>query len=531
MIRVAAAAAGLIFFVMLCLACANRLNPTGGPRDEEPPQIIAESSTQNFQTNFESKEIALTMNEWVELDDPINQVLVSPPLDQRPDIRLKGKTVVFNFHEDEVLREGATYTINFGEAIKDLTEGNPLANFSFVFSTGDFIDSLIVTGHIADAFSGEPVEDATIMMYDNLGDSAVYKEKPFYASRSGKDGTWQIQNVKEDTFRVIAVMDDNLNYRYDPGESIAFLDSLLLVMADTTFDLHFSMSTPLEEIFRDRLDTSGWNKAVLTYNRQPHEIEITTASSIDSIYWERRDLLLEFWYVPNKAQRHILYLTNPVLQEIDTIALITDDMSEADALAKQSKLTNSGHPDDPYFLCFNRPLSLLDSNKIDLRTTSGTEEIMAIYEIDSIRTCLQIRAKWQADSSYTVTFLPEALFDLAGLSNDTIRETFPIGGEDRFGNIELKASGFDSNVAYIIELIQGNKVERTIFVDAKSEFEISLTKLRPGTFSLRTIEDINRNRRWDPADFENLRQPERVVTQQIEPLRANWDVEVIFEWK
>ncbi len=240
---------------------------------------------------------------------------------------------------------------------------------------------------------------------------------------------------------------------------------------------------------------------------------------------------MEFWYVPNNAQRHILYLTNPVLQEIDTIALITDDISEADPLAKQSKLTNSGHPDDPYFLCFNRPLSLLDSNKIDLRTTSGTEEIMAIYEIDSIRTCLQIRARWQADSSYTVTFLPDALFDLAGLSNDTIRETFPIGGEDRFGNIELKASGFDSNVAYIIELIQGNKVERTIFVDAKSEFEISLTKLRPGTFSLRTIEDINRNRRWDPADFENLRQPEHVVTQQIEPLRANWDVEVIFEWK
>jgi len=515
----------------LCFACANRLNPSGGPRDEDPPEVIAEGSTQNFQTHFNQPEIELALNEWVELNDPINQVLVSPPLDQRPDIRLKGKSVTFTFHEDEILKQDATYTINYGESIKDLTEGNSLSNYSFVFSTGAYIDSLIVAGQVVDAFSGEPVENATVMLYDNLQDSAVFLEKPFYASRSLKDGTFQIRNVKLDTFRVIALIDDNLNYLVDPeNESMGFLNDFFIPSPDSSIDVKLELSKPEGPLFLDRVDTSDWNKAVITYNRTPFEIDIATRGSTDSIYWEGRDQNLEFWYLPNSAERQIVYLTDTRQNEIDTVILRTDVPPASEMISVQAKKINSGHPEDPFYLCFSRPLINIDSNRIQLRTASGQTDLKATFQSDSLSTCLNIQSNWQPDSTYMITLFPNAITDLFGLGNDTIQETFPIGGVDRFGNIELEASGFSKDHSYIIELLLSSKVERTIYLNRRDQLTAALDKLKPSTYTLRIIEDLNNNRRWDPADYSLQRQAERVITQSIEPLRANWDVEVIFEW-
>ncbi|MCB0640491.1 MAG: carboxypeptidase regulatory-like domain-containing protein, partial [Phaeodactylibacter sp.] len=107
----------------------------------------------------------------------------------------KYKTVLFEFDENEELRENATYIINFGDAIKDFTEGN-IAPIRFIFSTGDYIDSLEVKGRVVDAVSGEPVSDVLVMLYDNLNDTVVRTERPFYFSRTDKAGQFKIENVK-----------------------------------------------------------------------------------------------------------------------------------------------------------------------------------------------------------------------------------------------------------------------------------------------------------------------------------------------
>ena len=127
-----------LVLISLCLGllwqCANPVALTGGSRDETPPKIVKDGILPgNLQTNFVKQDITFTFDEWVKLNDAINQVVVSPPLEKTPKVELRNKELVFSFHEDEVLKEDATYTINFGEAIKDLTEGNP-AEFTYVLS-------------------------------------------------------------------------------------------------------------------------------------------------------------------------------------------------------------------------------------------------------------------------------------------------------------------------------------------------------------------------------------------------------------
>ncbi|MCB0688797.1 MAG: Ig-like domain-containing protein, partial [Saprospiraceae bacterium] len=143
---------GLGLLLIFFWGCASKATPPGGPKDETPPRIIIDKSTPNYQLHFDQKSIIITLDEWVELEDAQNQVLISPPLEKRPDIRIKKRSVVFTFHDDEKLRENATYSINFGESIHDITEKNVLKNFIFVFSTGDVLDSLKVEGQIKDAF-------------------------------------------------------------------------------------------------------------------------------------------------------------------------------------------------------------------------------------------------------------------------------------------------------------------------------------------------------------------------------------------
>ena len=190
----------LCLIVFLVQGCANIVAPTGGAKDITPPNIIEAKSTKNFQTNFKKQRIEMTFDEWIKLEDVFNQVVVSPPLNEQPQVTQDGKKIVFEFGKKEELRENATYTINFGTSVKDLAEGNIAKNLRFVFSTGAIIDSLTVRGRVVDAVTGLPTEGAVLMLYDNFSDTVVRKIKPFYFGRTDKNGEAIIENVREGKF-------------------------------------------------------------------------------------------------------------------------------------------------------------------------------------------------------------------------------------------------------------------------------------------------------------------------------------------
>lgn len=526
-----------VIYFTVCIVifgCASRATPSGGPRDEQPPRIVEEESTPNQQTQFTERRIILEMDEWVKLEDAQTQVLVSPPLQQRPDIRLRGRQVIFEFDEEEVLRENATYTINFGNAIQDITESNPLENFSFVFATGTQIDSLFIEGVVLDAYSGEPVEDVLVMVHESNEDSVIYSEKPFYASRTDEEGHFRIENMKEGDFKITAIKDENLNYTYESAsEEIAFLDTLLTVSASPSLPIQLLLSKEQAQLYLDRLDTSGWNTAAVTYSRTPFEIAVSYDGEDGTLLHGKTDKNpISIWhYSENRTQWH-LFLTDTINNTQDTLLLRQDsNRSGAPKLTKVNAVRNSGHPEDPFYICFDRPITQIDTSLVRLLMGRDSVEITPEFEIsDSITGCILLQNTWSPDSIYRLTFFPGALLSLSGVGNDTLNEQIPIGNVERFGTVVLRLDNLDSTKTYMIELMENDQPRRTLYVSGTSSRELQVQKMRPATYALRVTEDRNQNGRWDPGNYLKKIQPEPTRIAEIEPLRANWDVEVNFKW-
>lgn len=221
----------LSFLVLIILAhCAKIGSPSGGPRDIAPP-LLLKSKPLNKSTHFTGKKIELTFDEYLNTQGMSQELVISPPMEETPEIRLQGKTLVIEFMED--LRENTTYTLSFGETVKDLNEGNILRNFEFVFSTGEKLDSLGVLGMAVQAFDLEfpETEDPFfVMLYENLSDSAPLLEIPDYIGKITPQGAFLINNIRPGTYRLFALQDLNRSFKYDvPEEMIGFADTTLVL--------------------------------------------------------------------------------------------------------------------------------------------------------------------------------------------------------------------------------------------------------------------------------------------------------------
>jgi len=208
--------------------CANAVAPTGGPKDERPP-VVVEAVPENHSINFLGKKIEITFDEYITLENANQNVMISPPLSEKPDIKLKNKTVVIKFKED--LAANTTYTINFGAAIKDLHEGNQFKDYVYSFSTGDHIDTLGIAGKVLNASDKKPVDGVYVSLYaadrENV-DSLPMTTIPDYITKTDKEGKFSLNGLADKKYLVFALKDANANLYFDlPNEDVAFLDTLV----------------------------------------------------------------------------------------------------------------------------------------------------------------------------------------------------------------------------------------------------------------------------------------------------------------
>ncbi len=215
----------LLILLFILYSCANVVAPTGGPRDEDPP-VVLRSTPPNFSTNYQGQDVRIFFDEFVELRNLRQNLLVSPPLENDPEVRIRGRSIIMSV--SDTLRANTTYNFFFGESIVDITEGNAIPNFQFVVSTGDYVDSLSIKGKVINALTHKPEEGVFVMMYENIYDSVPMLERPVYLTKTGKEGDFRINNMREGEFMMFALRDMNSNFLYDnPDEKIAFLDSLV----------------------------------------------------------------------------------------------------------------------------------------------------------------------------------------------------------------------------------------------------------------------------------------------------------------
>ena len=225
---------GGIVATLLLASCANRgQGPQGGPRDSIPPVVLKETPL-NGTLNFAGKEIIVQFDEYIQLDDVQKNVMISPPQQTPPEVKAVGKKLSIVFQED--LIDSTTYTLDFGVAICDYNEKVPMEGYVFSFSTGDVIDSLAIAGRIYEASTLNPMAGVLVGVHRNLEDSALQTIPFTRITRSDSEGNFVIHNLQPGTYRLYALDDISRDYLYQPGEALAFADSL--VVPYCTHEIH-----------------------------------------------------------------------------------------------------------------------------------------------------------------------------------------------------------------------------------------------------------------------------------------------------
>jgi len=563
----------------LLFGCANPVLPEGGPRDTEPPKLDTLRSTRNFQTRFKKQDIVLAFDEWVELRDVFTQVVISPPLAKRPNIVRKKKTIQVIFDKDEVLRDSATYVINFGQAIRDITEGN-VNPIIFVFSTGDYIDSLSVEGKITDAWTGKPVDKTLFMLYENLADSVVYKERPFYFALTDKDGNFKLNNVKSGRFKAVALTDLNLNYRFDSdAEQIGFLDSVLVLGREVVLDsvlvevdsvqldslpsdslsitpnelagtgkpptppvpkVNIQLFAADKPLFMRSKEATKYGQVKLTFNQPPGGAKVSFDSVGQVAVFENDKDTLRLWYhhpVQDTAWR--VYVQRDT--SVDTVLVKNGLRAGFLAGAKLTTATKqTGQPirltpGQPLRIQFNHPLASFDIANIRLLEDTTKTAVQPLLVIDSTeQRSLLVSFPWKEGVGYELQVLTGGVTDLFGLRNaDSIGQKLTLGLRKDFGTLTLKVTQLDNAKAYVIHLLDKPDSPlplRKWTVANAADFEVKLDLLPPATYTVELIEDLDRNGRWTTGSYDLHRQPERFVRKTLEELRANWELEAEVGW-
>jgi uncharacterized protein (DUF2141 family) len=546
----------IITTLWLIQSCASVGALKGSPKDITPPKLIEKKSTPNYQTFFKKQPILLTFDEWVKLEDAFTQIVVSPPLNERPEVVLDRKTLRFQFAKEEILRENATYTVNFGNAVKDLTESNPASNLRFVFSTGAVIDSLQIIGKVVDAVTGLPTEGVLLMLYDNLSDTVVKKIRPFYFSKTDKEGIAKIENVRAGTFKVFALKDNDLNYTFNQEtEKIGFplenltlsatnaaplkMDTAMLKndtlrrladsLAAANSGLKIRLFDPIKLLKITNKEVDKYGIAKIIFNQEVKNPQVTFDDIKQNAFTEISKDTLLIWYNQGDETAWNIYLKGE--ERNDTVRVRprgkVDFMKKAKLSATNDIKIQTKNPTKPLFINFNYPIQTIDTQRFQLLDSAKKETPLSIFTDSTSKRKLYLKANFEEGKIYNLTILPSALSDIYGLKNvDTLVSKISVQSAKELGNVIMKLSSLDSTKSYVCQLLTGSGlVENEFFIDNKKSFDKTIEMLQPDQYSLKIIEDSNKNRKWDTGDYDKKLQPERIFTKQLEALRANWDVE------
>jgi len=517
-----------LWLLLILAGCANPLSPTGGPRDEDPPELVAEGSTPAGQTRFRPREIALAFDEWVKIQDAYRQIVVSPPLQYRYEVKLRKKTVILAFDEREQLRDSATYVVNFGSAIRDLTEGNAAENLQFVFSTGDQIDSFSVSGRLVDAYTGKPIDGALFLLYENAADSVVRTERPFYFGRANKNGQFKVSNLKGGRFKAAALVDADLNYLYNqPTEAFGFLDTLIAIDENTARDsLLLRLSVKPLPFRRVGVDTASYGRVKVAFNQRA-DLVSRAADSLAyplAVQTDKDTLLL--WSAARSPWQLTLSADSAYL---DTLSIQPRSGQPAPLKAAPAPKALRLNPGLPLTVAFNQPLRAFDTSRMSLLV--DTLRLPARFSVgaDTLRPRQAlVSAAWQENKPYALQWLPGAVTDWFGQTNtDTVSYTFTIDARKNYGNLVLRFTDYPPRQQYLVRVLEKSGREAAVLtLYGQAYYEFALNSLASGIYVLETIYDENQNGRWDAGDYDLKRQPERVSIRELDPLRPNWDLEL-----
>jgi len=505
----------LIFIIVISLVlanCANRGNPTGGEKDITPP-VITKSTPENYSTNFNAQEIKIHFDEYIKIKELQKQLIISPPMEYEPEITPLGTASKYiTIKILDTLRPNTTYAFNFGESIVDNNESNPYPYYRYVFSTGDYIDSLTVNGTIKNALERETDEYVSVLLYDidsTFTDSIVYNQKPKYITNTlDSTTTFQLENLKAGNYLLIALKDENSNYTFQQKkDKIGFRKEFITVPSDSTYEL--ALFNEAIDFKASRPMLISGNKIVFGYEGDDKEMAIELLSEVPDdftsvITKESKKDSLNYWYLPKIEVDSLVFKVSHT-NYVDTLTVrikdqIKDSLTIRPVEARTLLLT------DDFELEASTPFTSIDHSKINI-LDKDSAAVAFTSALDSYKNTYKIKFDKTEDNIYKLQMLPGAFTEFFGTQNDTLHFSVRTKPLEDYGDLRITLR--NANYPVIVQLTnqKGDVVMEKISLEYGPVDFISIT---PGKYYLRVIFDSNGNKLYDPGNYLKKRQAERV---------------------
>ena len=502
-------------------ACANQVAPTGGEKDTTPPSLLR-AIPESEVTNFESRQIVLLFDEFIQFSYPNDEfsVVPEPPGDVK--VRVKPKAIYLTIPDS--LAPNTTYIINFGSSVKDLNEGNPLNNLLYVFSTGLFIDSLGIEGTVVNALTNKPEKNFTVGLWAIHDDPTSVK--PIYYTKTGENGRFIQSFLRADTFAVYAFNDKNGNRLIDPGsEEVAFLNRAIVTIDSTpNIQLYTSQSYPKTLITTDRKKLrDGHYRFIL--NHEPNSpLSIASKPTLVHQLLQNRDTV-DLFYPPSTDTIHVVLISSDTIAEYIVVPWQLEDSLFIPTLQRAFQPAVWDYK--PLFRFIGlMPLSL-DSACINLKLIPADSAISGIGKeaqlVNIQEETLLLDLSNIPPGKYYYTLQKGCFRDMAGRVSALIIDSITVIGAESYGELTLNIQ-MHPQVEPIRLLIGQEKPDPTYSVPVAKNLHFS--RIMPGTYTLQFFIDENRNGKWDRANFFQRTQPENlVVFNQVITIRAGWKTE------
>jgi hypothetical protein len=512
------------------IGCAKRGSITGGSKDTLAP-VLTVSFPKNYSTNFKTKEIKLTFDEFIKLKDLNKQLIISPPMKYEPFITPTNVSKYINIKILDTLQPNTTYSFNFGQSIQDNNEGNPYNQFKYVFSTGAFIDSLSIGGTVKDAYKKEVESFISIMLYDvneKFNDSVVYKENPRYITNTLDSlKTFKLENIKAGKYLLVAMKDYGSNNKFNPKkDKIGFYKEFITVPNETNFEL--KIFKEIGDFKASRPYQASKNRLILPYEgkiKDPKIILKNYKTDLATIItkFPKKDSL-QIWFKPQKADSLDLSVTKDKYKANFKFKIKDQKKDSLNITAVQVGKINFN---ERLVLTSNTPLEKFDNSKIKLINKDAVS-VAFKTEYDSFNQQLLVDFKKEPSEKYTFKMMPGALTDYLEQSNDTLTFSLSTTELTDYGNLKVNLQ----NVKYFPVIVELTDEKGAVLASqyAENSTRVEFNLVEPALFWLRAIYDENKNKEWDAGNYLEKRQAEEVIyfSKGID-VRANWDVEQVFD--
>jgi len=534
----------IIITIVIISSCAKMVPPSGGPKDTTPPKVI-KATPPNFSKSNNPKTIEIKFDEYIILKEVNDNLLISPPLNNKPDIKVYGKKIIIKI--TDTLKENTTYIFNFGNSIRGFTEGNILQNFKYVFSTGQYIDSLKISGYVKNAYSNEPEKNIYVLLYPASCDSCILNTTPSYITTTTKTGKFELTNLKQGTYNIFCLKDINKNFIYDlPGEIVGFTDSTITptvkILKDSTGEKTiFGPDSIVIAAFEENWKVNAFIKKhkrinpttlQIFFNKPPDtkpEIIFINPSNIsDTIkHYSLAYDSITIWLTDTSTWQEdtisaiINYTTNGNILN-DTIHFKWYSKKTTKSPVKLSLKYNTLPPFKKLTILTQIPVKQVDTSKIFIYKIGDTTQTPIKYTVKKGLNTLKFDYDVKEDESYKIIIDSCAIKNIMNNCNDSTGFTFKVRNQDYYGSLSVKLLN-KPQYNIIIELTD-NKFKKVIMKnETQNSDSLSFNNLPPKDYGLRIIFDENNNGQWDTGNLKKHVQPEKVLYHKDIKIKSSWE--------